>query len=368
MLQRSRERVARTLAHRQPDRAPFDAIGFHTDVTSLLCADLGLGAAEREYFTEGEFRYLEYQFPDERGKFASYLPELPAGVLVDEFGVGRLPLFTAEGYVAGHTYFHPLANFNTPKELERYPFPDVTQSRYHGHIDAQLREARRRGFTVVGQMSQTILESSYCMRGMERLFCDFSERPEFVRTLFEKMTELRVLQATRFAKAGVDVLRIGDDIATQVGLIIGPAMYREWIKPYHARVIAAARSINPDIQVLYHSDGKLTALLPDLIEAGVTAVNPCQPEAMDPQEIKGRFGDRLTLWGCTPTQSIYSTGGAREVQQNLRWLASEIGRGGGLIVQFYNMLVTPRVTENLRHFIAAFTEMADRQGSPAPHP
>ncbi len=360
MLQRSRDRVARTLSHQQPDHAPFDSIGFPAEVAARLCDDLGLGAAEREYFTEGEFRYLEYRFPEEREKFAPYLPELPAGVQVDEFGVGRLPLFTAEGYVAGHTYFHPLANVNTPKELARYPFPDVTRSENHAHIDAQLQEAQRRGFTVVGQMSQTILESCYCMRGMERLFCDFTERPEYVRALFERMTELRVAQATRFARAGVDVLRIGDDIATQVGLIIGPPMYREWIKPYHARVIAAARAVNPKIQVLYHSDGKLTPLLPDLIEAGVTAVNPCQPEAMDPLEIKRRFGDRLTVWGCTPTQSTYTTGGAQEVKENLRWLTGQVGQGGGLVVQFYNMLVTPRVTETLRHFIAAFTQMANR--------
>ena len=359
MLQRSRERVLRTLAHEEPDRAPFDGIGFPSDLAARFCAELGLGAAESAYFTEGEFRYLEYRFPDEREKFAEYLPALPSGVLMDEFGVGRLPLFTAEGYVAGHTYFHPLADVNTPKELERYPFPDVTLDACHAHIDGQLREARRRGFAVVGQMSQTLLEQSYCMRGMEQLFCDFAERPGYVRALFGKIADLRVIQAARFAAAGVDVLRIGDDIATQAGLIIGPAMYREWIKPYHARVIAAARAVNPDIQVLYHSDGKLTQLLPDLIDAGVTAVNPCQPEAMDPVDTKRQFGDRLTLWGCTPSQSTYAAGCAREVRENLRVLLGDVGRGGGLVLQFYNMLVTPRVTENLRHFLAAFIEMAD---------
>ena len=358
MLERSRERVARALTHRDPDRVPFDAIGVHAEVASVLCAELGLSAADTGYFTEGELRYLEFRIPEDRKRFAAYLPDLPPGSEVDEFGVGRLPLFTAEGYGAGHTYFHPLARVDTPKDLERYPFPDVTRTEYHSHIDAEVQEARRRGFTVVGQMSQTILEMSYCMRGMEQLFCDFTERPGYVRALFETMAELRAFQAARFAKAGVDVLRIGDDIATQVGLIIGPAMYREWIKPYHARVIAAARAVNPEIQVLYHSDGKLTALLSDLIQAGVTAVNPCQPEAMDPMEIKRLFGDRLTLWGCTPTQSIYSGGGAPEVEENLRVLSGEVGRGGGLILQFYNMLVTPRVRENLGHFFAAFTRYA----------
>jgi uroporphyrinogen decarboxylase len=207
-------------------------------------------------------------------------------------------------------------------------------------------------------MSQTILETAYTMRGMDRLFTDFAERPEYVRALFEALAVRRCFQARRFAEAGVDVLRIGDDIATQVGLIIGPAMYREWIMPYHARVISAARAVNPDIQVLYHSDGALTALLPLLIEAGVTAVNPCQPEAMPPGLVKKRFGDRLTLWGCTATQSTYSHGSGDDVIRELRALLGEVGRGGGLVVQFYNVLLTPAVERNLKRFLEAFHEIA----------
>jgi uroporphyrinogen decarboxylase len=360
MLQRSRERVALALGHRQPDHAPFDAIGLPSELAARLCSDLGLDPSDRDYFTEGEFRYLQFKFPDVRERFEYYLPKLPEGVLVDEWGVGRFPLFTTEGYVAGHTYFHPLARVESVAELERYPFPDVTQPAYHSHIDGQVLAARRSGFTVVGQMSQTILEIAYCMRGMEELFCDFVERPRYVQALFENIAERRVFQASRFAKAGVDVLRIGDDIATQTGLILGPAMYREWIKPHHARVVASARSVNPRIQVLYHSDGKLTPLLPDLIDAGVTAVNPCQPEAMDLAEVKRTFGERLTFWGCTPTQSIFSTGNAKDVEASLSRILQETGLCGGLIVQFYNMLVTPLVAENLRHFVAAFAAMAGR--------
>jgi uroporphyrinogen decarboxylase len=361
MAYRSRERVARILAHRDADRIPFDSIGFHVvETTAALCDELGLGADEREYFTEGEFRYLEFAFPDDRERFAAYLPGLPEGALVDEFGVGRVPLSTADGYVAGHTYFNPLARINTLRDLGRYPFPDVTRPACHAHLDEAVKEARRREFTVVGQMSQTFLEISYCMRGMEQLFCDFTERPDYVRALFELIAERRVFQARRFAEAGVDVLRIGDDIATQVGLIIGPPMYREWIKPYHARVVAAARAVNPDIQVLYHSDGALTPLLPDLIEAGVTAVNPCQPEAMPPMDIKRRFGDRLTLWGCTATQSTYAAGSGAEVEEELRRLLRDVGRSGGLVVQFYNMLMTPRVRENLGRFLSTFLRI---QGS-----
>jgi uroporphyrinogen decarboxylase len=268
-----------------------------------------------------------------------------------------MPLRTAEGYEAGHTYYHPLAKVDSVRELEGYPFPDVTVRECHAHLEEEVRVARRAEFTVVGQMSETVLENAYNMRGMDRLFVDFYERPDYVRALFERLAECRVFQARRFAEAGVDVLRIGDDIATQSGLIVGPAMYREWIMPCHARVIAAARAVNPHIQVLYHSDGALTGLLPHLIEAGVTAINPCQPEAMPPPVVKQAFGDQLTLWGCTSSQSVYAAGGGEEVDAELRALMRDVAPGGGLVVQFYNMLLTPRVEENLRRFVESFLDV-----------
>ena len=85
-----------------------------------------------------------------------------------------------------------------------------------------------------------------------------------------------------FAEVGVNVLRIGDDLASQQNLLVGLDIYRQWIKPCHAKVIAAAREIQPEIPVLYHSDGNIEELIPELIEIGVTAINPIQPECIDP--------------------------------------------------------------------------------------
>jgi uroporphyrinogen decarboxylase len=358
MAYRSRERVARILAHQEADRVPFDTDGFPTYLARQWCDELGLTGDERTCFTEGEFKCLMFRIPSDRATYGPYLPGLPDEAETVAFGVSYVPLKSVDGYVAGKKYYYPLANVNTVEELADFPFPDVTDPACHAHLDAEVAAAKRDGYTVLGQMSQTILETSYCMRGLDRLFLDFYERPEYVRALFEALAERRCFQARRFAEAGVDVLRIGDDIATQVGLIIGPPMYREWIKPCHARVIAAARAVNPDIQVLYHSDGALTGLLPDLIEAGVTAVNPCQPEAMRLAEVKKQFGDRLTFWGCTPSQSVYTKGARADVVAALEALMRDVAPGGGLVVQFYNMLIMPRLKENLRHFVEVFFDMA----------
>jgi len=352
---RNREQTLRALSHHATDRVPFDSIGStHSQEIAGIVESLDLPPEVRTSYLEGDFCYLEFGWREDRERFHTYLPGLPAEALVSEWGVGSLPLKTAEGYHAGHLDFRPLARVNSTTELDSYPFPDVTEAWRHADLEEKVRAAKQQGYVVVGQMSQTILETAYCMRGIEPLFVDFHERPDYVATLFERITERRRFQARRFAETGVDVLRIGDDIATQQSLLVGPRLYRERIKPFHASVVAAARAVNPSLQVLYHSDGKLTALLPDLIEVGVTAINPVQPECMDLVETKRSFGRHLTLWGCCPVQSVYAFGSRADVLDHLRLLKGQLAAGGGLVAQFYNMILTPKVKENLRAFFESF--------------
>jgi uroporphyrinogen decarboxylase len=355
MAYRSRERVARILAHRESDRVPFFSLR-DRQVAELVAA-MGLAGEHREFCLEGDFRYVTFAARDRRAEFAAYLPGLPPEAAVSDWGVGTMPLTSADGDAAGYRSYYPLANVDTAAALERFPFPDMTECWRHRDLEAEVRAAKDAGYTVVGQMSQTILEMAYSMRGIEQLMVDLYERPEFVAALFEKLAERRCFQARRFAEAGVDVLRIGDDIATQTSLLVSPELYRERVKPFHARVVAAARAVRPGLPVLYHSDGNLRDLLPDLVEAGVTAINPVQPECMDLAAVKREFGRNLVLWGCCSVQSVYATGSADDVRRELRFLMREIAPGGGLVLQFTNMVLSPAVLANLRVFFAEFYDL-----------
>jgi len=352
---RNRERTLRALAHEQPDRVPFDRVG-STDSHEVACLveSMELPLELRSRYLEGDFRYLTFGSREERERYQAYLPNLPEEATLSDWGVGSIALKTAEGYHAGHFDYRPLAQVDSLPALESFPFPDMAEPWRHQDLEDRVRAAKAEGYVVVGQMSQTILETAYCMRGMEQLFADFYEGPEYVEMLFGRIAERRRFQAKRFAEAGVDVLRIGDDIATQAGLLVGPALYRERVRPFHASVIAAARAVNPSLQVLYHSDGRLTGLLPQLIDIGVTAINPVQPECMDLRAVKREFGRDLTLWGCCPVQSTYACGSPADVLEHVRLLKEELSIGGGLVAQFYNMILTPQVKENLMVFFEAF--------------
>ena len=90
----------------------------------------------------------------------------------------------------------------------------------------------------------------------------------------------------------------GEDVGTQQAMLISPALWRRWIKPRFASMIDAAQEVNPDVVIWYHSDGYIEPIIPDLIEIGVQAIHPLQPEHMDALRIRRRHGPWLALFAA----------------------------------------------------------------------
>ena len=92
--------------------------------------------------------------------FGPYVPEIPEEAELSSWGIGRLQMKSDQGYHAGHKYYYPLKDVNTIDELKQYPFPDYSESGYFRGLEEQIRQAKDKQFTVIGQMSQTILETA----------------------------------------------------------------------------------------------------------------------------------------------------------------------------------------------------------------
>jgi uroporphyrinogen decarboxylase len=118
----------------------------------------------------------------------------------------------------------------------------------------------------------------------------------------------------------------------QTGMIMSPAAWRKWFKGRMQRIIGEARAINPEIPVFYHSDGNPEAIIPELIEIGVTILDPVQPECIDPVKVKRLYGDRLALWGTIGTQTTMPFGTLDEVRAEVRHRIETVGYDGGLVL------------------------------------
>jgi uroporphyrinogen decarboxylase len=251
---------------------------------------------------------------------------------------------------------HPLRHAQTVEEIVDYPLPDFQEPACWGHLQDAVASFQARELAVVASLEMTIFEVGWYIRGMEELFSDMMLRPELAEAFLERITELRIFQAEKISQAGVDILALGDDISTQRGMLMSPRMWRTWLKPRLARVIAAARAIKPDILVQYHTDGNCQAVIPELIEVGVDILNPVQPECMDPAEIKEQYGDRLSFSGTIGTQSTMPFGTPAEVRAVIRERVETVGRGGGLMLAPSHVLEPDVPWENVEAFVAAVRE------------
>lgn len=185
---------------------------------------------------------------------------------------------------------------------------------------------------------------------------DFYLNPDLIEALLDRLTTLRIVEARQLAQAGVDVLRLGDDVAGQTGMLMSLDTWRRWLKPRLARVIQAARAVKPNIHIFYHSDGDCWPVIPELIEIGVTVLNPIQPECMDPAQLKAEFGDQLAFWGTIGTQTTMPFGTPEDVRAAVKERIETVGRSGGLLIAPTHVLEPEVPWQNVVAFIEAVEE------------
>ena len=350
-----RDRLLATLAHRQGDRVPLHFVCGDPVLRAMIeSADLDPGVRQR--FLTGDVDTVTFGARRDLSVFARYHQATPPEATIEDFGAAALRHRDSGTNLLTYQVYYPLADVTDPAALDDYPWPDFTEPQRREHLPAAIDAGHAAGRAVIGQMSQTLVEMAYRLVPMERLFTDFAERPAFVTRLFETIAAVRCEQARRFAELGVDVLRIGDDLATQRGLMISPEAYRRWVKPHHAAVVAAARAVRADLPVLYHSDGNVEELIPELIDIGVTAVNPVQPECIDPAAVKRRWGDRLTIWGAVSTQRTLAAGSEADVDAEVAERMATLAPGGGYVVNFINVAWSPCARANVLCYLRAVQE------------
>ena len=91
-------------------------------------------------------------------------------------------------------------------------------------------------------------------------------------------------------------------------MLFSPEQWRELIKPRLARLFAVFREA--DLPVILHSDGDIKAILPDLVDIGLTCLNPVQPEVLEHSWLQREFGQHLSFYGGLSTQDVLPRLGA----------------------------------------------------------
>lgn len=358
----SRERVLAALAHQPTDRVPRllyeEAIGYTPPVKRLL-HDRCAPQEPRDYFAMDITGVVENPSRLPTSRFTPWLgPSAEAALAsgqVDEWGV-----WWRQGTL--HHFAHiesPLKDAKLLRQIEEYPWPDVEQLYRFEGVPERVAALHAQGFAVAA-FAGSIFERAWYVRGMQELMMDMVESPEIACCLLERAAACQSYAARQFARAGVDIVITGDDVATQHRLMMRIEMWRKYLKPLQTATARAVKEANASSYVFYHCDGNVEPLIPDLIETGIDILNPVQPECMDPEAIKRQFGDRLSFWGTLSVQKTMPFGTPDDVRAEVRARIRDVGHGGGLILAPAHVLGPEVPWEN----IVAFFETADREPVP----
>jgi uroporphyrinogen decarboxylase len=173
-------------------------------------------------------------------------------------------------------------------------------------------------------------ETIQFLRGPENLYADLAERPEGLFRLIEKVHGFFKEELELWATTEVDALVFADDWGGQASLLISPGLWREIFKPLYRDYAEIAHRHGK--YAFMHSDGHIAAILPDLVEIGVDALNS-QLFCMDIAEIGRRFAGKITFWGEVDRQHLLPYGSPAEVAAAVRTVREALFREGGVVAQ-----------------------------------
>jgi len=256
---------------------------------------------------------------------------------------------------------NPLARARSLDDLRGFPFPDVNAPYQVEGLTCQVQELHARGLAAGGNLPHLggeLFEAAWRLRGLENFLLDLIDRPEWAHFLLDQLTNLARRNAVALARAGIDVLALDDDVGMPTTMMISPSTWRKFFKPRMADIIQAVRAIKPDLRVLFHSDGYFEPIIGDLIEIGVNAINPLQPDHMDAARIRRQFGPELALWGTVGHHTTFSFATPDAIRREVKHRVETLGRAGLILCPAYDIDEPDIPWEN----IAAFLEAAETYG------
>ena len=307
-----RERVARTLAREPVDRIPrYDWFWAETDQDfKQRLGERFTAKAKRECnggdcgdptsFTLWEFfdfDLMQVAWPDYRLTLTEpeILDETDEWKLIRDANFAEMRWWKHKGGTPEHCGF----GIDTPQkwaEVKHLLTPSRARIRWHEFWPFYHRARKHDRFVCFGSVE--IFESVKDILGHEIMLKAMIRQPEWVHDVFDTYTTLQIqmLEVAEAEGMRCDGAFIYGDMAYKNGPFMSPRFYRRFSQPYHKRLFDAFHARG--MPVIFHSDGDIRPVLPDLIAAGVDAINPMETRAgMDVRELAPQYGDQIGFVG-----------------------------------------------------------------------
>ena len=213
-------------------------------------------------------------------------------------------------------------DYSDPNAINYFNWPDPAAHMSLDECRAEISKAPS-DMAVVGILWSAHFQDACAAFGMETALMKMMTEPEMFRAVIDRITGFYLKANAIFYEAGkgrLDAVLIGNDFGSQNGLMLSPDLLRELVFPGTKKLIDQAHSHG--LKVIHHSCGAVADIIPDLIEMGVDVIHPIQALAtgMEPQNLKSRFGGKVSFCGGVDAQNLLVNGSPAELASKVREL------------------------------------------------
>jgi hypothetical protein len=416
----SRERVAATLNHRQPDRVPIDiggssCTGIHASCVAALREFYGL--EKRPIRLLEPFQMLgalDGDLQDAMGidvtgvfsrksKFGSPIEDwkswrlnglevlVPGGftTTIDTNGdtliypLGDTTVLPSGRMPKGGYFFDSIIRqepideekLNPDDNVEEYG-PIAQEDLDHLSRASKAAAATGRGVIAsfggtalgdIGQIPGASLKHPKGIRDVAEWYVSTRSRQDYVHQVFDRQCEIGLKNLARIHAAVGDsavqtMFLCGTDFGTQKSAFCSVETFRGLYFPYYKRICDWVHT-HTSWKILKHSCGAVSKFLPSFIEAGIDILNPvqCSATGMAAEDLKANFGDRLVFWGGgVDTQHVLPFGTPQQVREQVLRRCEIFAPGGGFVFNTIHNIQAETPTENIVAMIDAVHEFNGR--------
>lgn len=247
-------------------------------------------------------------------------------IYYDEFGVEWKGAIDG---IRGVIQKHPLEDFS---KIRDYRFPKVP--------DFDLEETRKQveQSKLNGYFASAGLEHGHTflrltdLCGYENVLMGLIDEDNDLLYLIERLEEYNAAFSDFYAKCGYDMISFPEDLGMQIGPMISPALFRQYIKPCYQKLMKPSRDAGAIIHM--HSDGDIRTLADDLIDGGVDVLN-LQDLVNGIDWIRDRFFGKYAIDLDIDRQKITVFGSPADVEALIREEVTKLSSPAGGLYMVY---------------------------------
>jgi len=200
------------------------------------------------------------------------------------------------------------------------------------------------------------------IRDITEWYMSIIMRPDYIRTIFDRQTEIALENFNRLHKVigdNIDAVYIcGTDFGTQDSTFCSPEQFDDLWLPYYKRINNWVHE-NTNWKTFKHTDGAIESLMSRFIDAGFDIINPVQISAkgMDPMYLKKKYGRDIVFWGGgIDTQKTLPYASVEKVREEVLGLCDIFAKDGGFVFSSIHNIQANVPVKNIAAMINAIKE------------